>query len=173
MNEFDKNGVRAVDAQIPLKSDRPRLGVRIGIQLATDPDFKKIRLEKLTKRGTVLDIHDFQFDTYGNIFYFMVSMPMHESWIKTWGNTVPDSHVVMTFTDFCWMASDGTTKDSVREVTTPVVPDIDGVPVFLGDLTQVIPSKFADDLLDSLAAMNWGVLEGIMENAVIYGPFVK
>lgn len=85
--------------------------------------------------------------------------------------------IATTFADFCWVVSEGTTRENVEQVKTPVPSMIKFEqneimrPVVLGDLSWALPSKFADDLIECMHALNTTVLEGILEDAVMYGPF--
>lgn len=72
-----------------------------------------------------------------------------------------------TFPDLCWIHAEGTTPQTLTEVSTVVREG-----VLMGDLTWVLPSKFVDDFVEMMHTLNQGIIGGLMQDAIIYGPFI-
>jgi hypothetical protein len=80
------------------------------------------------------------------------------------GNT---RHVATSFPDFCWRLANGSTIATALELRLPRNEASE-----LGDLTWLLPSKFADDLLEVLHALNDDLLHGALQESWMYGPLV-
>ena len=72
-----------------------------------------------------------------------------------------------TFPDLCWIYSSGTTAENKIEVATEFRSD--AIP---SDLTWILPSKFVDDLIEMLHTVNPTFMAGLMQDAVVYGPYL-
>lgn len=72
--------------------------------------------------------------------------------------------VAMTYLDLCW---------NVGVEEKPDVPPALEIPLASGaiyaDLGWYLPSRFVDQLVDSLGKMNDTFMDGALENAVLYG----
>lgn len=77
--------------------------------------------------------------------------------------------VATTFFDFCNILSSGSTTDSIYSVNQNILTNENAE---AGDLTIVVPSKIADDLIDVLSMTNDAVIDGLMEDSVIIGTFI-
>lgn len=73
-----------------------------------------------------------------------------------------------TFPDLCWIHAEGTTPQTLHEVATKLR---DGA--IIGDLTWVLPSKFVDDFVEMMHTLNQSIIAGLMQDAIIYGPYVR
>lgn len=162
-------GIEALVADERLEHERPLLSVEVQVKLHQDPKLDPLRFTRKTKRGSLMHYHGFRFDPETQVLKFLISTEVPLSYQATYGKLLLDDSLPITamiFTDFCWVYSEGTTDRTILEVTTPVAEW-----AVLGDLTWLLPSKFADDLIESVHAMNEGILSGIMANAILYGPF--
>lgn len=132
------------------------------------PHLDKLHLIWPTKRGSKIHISDFSQNN--DELSFMVHCEMHRSFLSAWpiNPEYQNQMIATTFADYCFKMSDGTTAQSILEVDTRI-PEY----AILGDLTWCLPSKFADDIIDALYVMNAGLVEGILEQAVLIGPFVR
>lgn len=110
--------------------------------------FEKLRLETLTMRIGVELPKDFE-NVYGKADFGQLPV------------------IATTFMDLCWIHSDGTTSQTLNEVSTVLR---DGAQ--LGDLTWVLPSKFVDDFVEMMHTLNQSIISGLMQDAFLYGPFI-
>lgn len=72
-----------------------------------------------------------------------------------------------TFMDLCWIHSEGTTSKTLGEVITEKREGIQ-----TGDLTWTLPSKFIDDFVEMMHTLNQSIISGLMQDAIIYGPYI-
>jgi hypothetical protein len=134
------------------------------------PELTQLRMSRRTKRRSSLWAADFRdlgpAPKSGRIMSFLVAAEMPDGYADVWGPSFARGRVVaMTFADFCWMCSSGTTPESALEISFPA-PSF-AVP---GDLTWALPAKFVDDLVETLYALNQDVLEGRMMDSWLVGP---
>ena len=87
------------------------------------------------------------FDGENNDFCIEIRTEVPERYFELLPNM--DKLIATTFSDFCWIHSEGTTPDTLREVDTELLGGTD-----LGDLTWVLPSKMADDIIEVLHIFN-------------------
>ena len=84
------------------------------------------------------------------------------------GILLSSARVLTTFQDFCWIYVDGSTEKSLLEINTPV--NSEARP---GSLNWLLPSRFADDLIECLAYLNDELFGGALQDAVLIGPYYK
>lgn len=72
-----------------------------------------------------------------------------------------------TFADLCWIHSEGSKNEDIELAYTEPRENI-----ILGDLTNVLPSKFVDDFVEMIHIFNQNIFDGLFRDAIIYGPFV-
>ena len=142
---------------------------------------ENIVLKRLTSRKTPIYTRDFRGGE--GVLTFITEAPLPKTYHDAYRLTrmledysvqigsnihVINKPVATTFPDFCWTLSEGTSPHTVIEVQTPVAKG-----AVLGDLTWVLPSKFCDDLIENMHALNQNILEGTMQDAILYGPFFR
>lgn len=152
----------------PVDQSENRLAVMVSTHLPVDPKMDGLRFEWRTRRGTIVDLHDFTYTDKRLEFY--ISTKLTPSWNFVWRDQKPKNIIGMTFIDMCWLSSSGTTPQSVIECATPVRATVGIYQVMLGDITQVLPSKLADDIIECVDKHSVGKLNGLFEDAIIYGP---
>ena len=164
LDQLGNSGIEVIEKKNFTLLNDASINVDCFVDMDKAPDLSDLIFKKTTKRGTNLFVYDF---VYSNgRFGFTVGAKPHESFILTY---IPTNYeLCMSFIDFCWIMSEGTTKESAQEHNTVV-----GDKMKLGDLTWCLPSKFADDLIDVVGLMNHYVLSGILEDCFLYGPIFK
>lgn len=125
---------------------------------------ENLAIEKKTKRDTSIYAEGFKCNDDGLLSFEVWSIPPESLYRFMIPN---DPKVATTFPDFCWTLSHGTTAYTEIEVNTKIDSRAEK-----GDLTWILPSKFCDDFIEIMHALNLTVLEGAMQDAVIYGPFL-
>ncbi len=164
LDELKKCGLTIHEAGKKIRHEG-LLTVEAEFSLESDVALGEIQFEWTTKRKTTVHVHSFKYDAERKVMAFSISTMVPETYRKVMTGY---SGVIIAnaFPDFCWTLSDGTNNLNKLEVTTPYREGAE-----LGDLTWILPSKFADDLIEALHVMNSAVIEGFMQNSVIYGPF--
>lgn len=165
-DELKELNVEVKSSHEKIKPTRPMLTVEVEILSDTDAGLNQLRFERMTKRGTLVHFWGFSHDPERKILKMNISTEVGEAFLKTHGYLTSPVQIANTFSDFCWIMSEGTKNESLLEVKTPLREG----KVELGDLTWVLPSKFADDLIEAVHVMNATVLEGMMMDAILYGP---
>lgn len=139
--------------------------IAICVKTKMDVDVKSLEdvvFYKLSKRGTRIFIGGFE--NRDGILQLSIAEKIHDSFSNFYDKKT-NIPIAMTFADFCWVISDGTTSKSLIEVSTPIEQNCT-----LGDLTWVLPSKFADDVIEAMHSLNVEILDGIMNDSILYGP---
>lgn len=90
-----------------------------------------------------------------------------EIYFESFMHQMKNSIRANAYPDFCWLHSDGTTNKDLAQVATELREG-----AILGDLTNILPSKFADDFAEMMHVLNQGLIAGILEDGIIYGPFI-
>jgi len=157
----------------PLEHERPIVGVQVDVDCSKDQcaHLMKSRFEWRTKRSTLVHFMDFDYNEETKTLTFFIGEQASESWSDYYG-----SHIVpcrehlpvyaTAFPDYCFIIGEGSKPEHFIEVRTKVRPSAKA-----GDLTWLLPSKFADDILEAVHVMNATVLEGLMFDSILYGPF--
>jgi hypothetical protein len=156
---------------------RPRFAVVVDIYVADDvakklESMSKVVLVRNTHRKTSIYVRDFNVNT-PNTFNFVIETEIPPCLERVMGESHVDygaigKLIATTFPDFCWMHAEGTTPLTVGEVRTKIREDAE-----LGDLTWHLPSKFADDLIETMHCLNLDILEGVLQDSVLYGPILN
>lgn len=112
--------------------------------------------------------HKYYIDIFedDNRFCLKLITEMPDAYTHFFRRSEVEKPIATTFADFCWIHSEGTTELNKDEVATNYREETN-----LGDLTWVLPSKFADDIIEVLHIFNQRVAQGILEDAILYGPF--
>ncbi len=126
---------------------------------------EKISLEKITKRNSKFYVWFKTTDTTTTI-YFATEVP--KDFFLT--HCISETIIATTFPDLCWIHSDGTTPENVNEIATKMR---EGKEYKTGDLTWHLPSKYLDDLIEMLHTINPSFMSGLMQDGLLYGPYVK
>lgn len=153
-----------------LKPVRPMITVEVQCKLAEDPGLDGVRLKWSSRRKSELHFHGFRYEKEAQLLCFNVSEELPEYFKAIFCDEIHDNApiVATTFPDFCWIHNAGTTSETAMEVDTPIQEY-----AILGDLTWLLPAKFADNLIDSVHLINSSFeLGGLFGNAVLYGPFI-
>lgn len=148
-----KHGILSVQAETILSVDQSVIDA-----------IKEAVIYKQTKRGSLIFLDNFRLEN--GLFKFNISAPIHRSFADVYSEIESADIIATSFVDFCWMISDGTTAKNAIEVDTPFRDKAN-----LGDLTQVLPSKFADDLIEAMHSLNIDFFEGILSDTNLYGPY--
>ena len=90
-----------------------------------------------------------------------------ELYFESFMHQMKNSVRCTAFPDLTWINSDGTTNKDLDQVITEVRKDS-----ILGDLTNALPSKFVDDFVEMMHVLNQGLIEGILSDAIVYGPYI-
>ena len=172
---FDLLSSKEFNAIMDGKRPYGELFVQCEIKIEVDPlvleGMSGAVLLKKTQRGTPMYVEHFKYED--GLLKFLVGCPIHKNFYDIYDSeilfTAIKRPVATTFVDFCWIIGEGTTAKNAIEVNTPIRTDSE-----LGDLTQVLPSKFADDLIEIMHSLNIEIFEGILGDTVMYGPhFIK
>lgn len=147
-----------------------QIGIKCEIDLNVTEDLvdelKKAVLYKNTRRSTPIMVKDFKKE--GNLLTFFFVCPLPPEFHAVYSNIKsPEKKIGTTFVDFCWLAGEGTTSKTVIEVSTKFNDKH-----VVGDLSYVLPSKFADDLIEAMHSLNVEFIEGILGDAIVYGPYL-
>lgn len=170
------------------RKDLRERSLRVRVQFALPsnrpmPELDPVALGWKTKRGTLLTVDNFHsyMDCERAVLGFDVHAELSRLGMRLVGGIGDEMDVVrcgsliaMTFIDFCYRATTGSTKETLLEVLTPYSSKLQGrngvVPVEPGDITEALPLKFSEDLLEVMHALNNAFLEGLLDQAIIYGP---
>lgn len=124
-------------------------------------------LTKITKRNTKMHV-TFRQQESKLVLTFVCQVP--KEFTDNITRISPLRKYCTTFPDFCWLSGEGTTNTSLAEVAT-VPRDSEQFPP--GDLLWALPSRFADDLIEMVHTINPEFMSGLMQDAIIYGPYVN
>lgn len=165
-----ENGLDFITSKEVSEELNGSLGYGVEIDIDTTVDFKdfldqEMVLVRRTMRGNTYYI-DLKHD--GETLTFKVLTSIDERYGKYFPDYEGLGRIATTFPDLCWIHSDGTTPENKDEVMTGYR---DGYQ--LGDLTWLLPSKFVDDLVEVMHVLNQSLFEGILQESIVYGPFVK
>lgn len=147
------------------KIDGPTLSVQCDLDVNLGLDWvNDCVLTKITKRGTQMHCRFLQF-TDKLIITFETKVP---SYFDSTTKIVGEKVYATTFPDLCWLYSEGTTAQTMEEVVTK--PRFEYNP---GDLMWLLPSRFVDDLIEMIHTINPEFMSGLMQDAIVYGPYYK
>lgn len=144
------------------------LSVEVDIDCEVNLDFMSdLALRKKVMRGSEYYV-TFHTNKAGTLT-MKIGVQLHQDFIDVYGNDTLEVLKIKatTFPDLCWIHSEGTTPRTLTEVSTQVREGVE-----LGDLTWVMPSKFVDDYVEMMHTLNQGIISGLMQDAIIYGPII-
>lgn len=148
-------------------SGKMTYGVEVDIDIDIDmSNFvkKDIVLTRRTVRETLLYI---LFKYEDKTLTLNIKTPIQEKHLNYFSTNKETTKIATTFPDLCWIYSEGTTPENKEEVMTEFREDAD-----LGDLSWLLPSKFADDFIEAMHVSNQTLFEGILQEAIVYGPYI-
>ena len=176
--ETGKVGLTVLSPSEIGQPDRQSILAIVDVKLASAPEreaLESLALRRRTKRGTDLNVSSFNYSSETQTLRFAIwtKMPQlaADFYLPSFHISPSDLPIIATtFPDFCWLMSEGTTPENIVQSRTSPAKEIDGRKVELGDLAWVLPSRFADDLIEAMHILNEAFFEGILEDAIIYGP---
>lgn len=119
-------------------------------------------LTKITKRNTKMFV---TFDQKEDKLIIRFSCKLPDSFKKTYSPKYNQQYLT-TFPDLCWLYAEGTTSQTLSEVETRPREGVEP-----GDLIWLLPSRFADDLIEMIHTINPEFMSGLMQDAIVYGPY--
>lgn len=143
-------------------------GVEVDIDIDIDmSNFikKDIALSRQTSRGTLVYI---LFNYANGTLRLEIKTPIADGYSAFFSTLEGQRKIATTFPDMCWIHSEGTTPENKDEVMTKYREDCE-----LGDLSWITPSKFADDFIEAMHIANQTLFEGILQEAIVYGPYIQ
>ncbi len=165
MEKLRKQGIHPIDLEKFDNLTYPAIGVVVETMVPESATIQPFdfNIEVLNKRGVGLIVSNFGIEHLNNqkIFSFLVSMRLPEGI----SHSIQEFPMVTSFSDFCWFH--GNEKLDTKH-TPETSTEVDRAYNY-GDLGWVIPCRFADRLIDTLGMLNDFLLEGVLENALIYG----
>lgn len=142
--------------------------VEVDIDCEVNVDFMKhIAMRKRVMRG------DEYFVTFGTprvgTLTMKIGVELSQDFVDVFSKTDLDMLPIKatTFPDLCWINAQGTTNQTLDEVSTKIREG-----ATKGDLTWILPSKFVDDFVEMMHTLNQGIIGGLMQDAIIYGPII-
>lgn len=174
--ELEKAGLTVLSSKEMPLAERPFAAVAVEVKMSPavkESGILDLALKRHTKRGTELNISNFSFDSNRETIGFVISAkipPISSAYYMRAIGAGVTPKIATTFPDFCWLLSEGTTRENVIQSRTTPVDYIDNAKVELGDLTWALPSRFADDLIEAMHVLNNALFEGLLEDAILYGP---
>jgi uncharacterized FAD-dependent dehydrogenase len=172
LKEIELNQITPDEYRHQMKDKRRCIAVGVNILLPEEvantfnnDELATLHLTRLTKRGTTMYIRGFCVKNSTFTFFVQTELPACFSDVYESENLNAAKPLATTFQDFCWLQAEGTTNKTALEIPTSAPTNTQ-----LGDLTWVVPSKFADDLIECMHALNLTILEGTMYDAMMYGP---
>lgn len=147
-------------------------GLGIEVDLDTEVDYSHLIdqdfvLKKLTKRKDFFYIVLKSYDTEKKRLTFFIGTPIKEQVFNFYKYMSLEKPIATGFTDLCWYFSEGTTEQTMDEVTTKFRENIE-----LGDLSWFMPSRMIDNFIEIMHTLNQSILQGLMQETICYGPFL-
>jgi hypothetical protein len=152
-----------------LDSSKKYLGFKVVLNIENSiiSAFKNLAFTHNTKRGFEVVIKDFSEYENGVSFFVYFDISKFEKFFNLiFSNKI---RIATTFFDFCNILASGSSVESIYSINENILVKENAE---AGDLTIVVPSKVADDLIDILAIVNDAILDGLMEDSVIVGTFI-
>ena len=170
--ELEKE-IKKFNINFLLKKDIPKeeyLAVEIDIDCPFNLEMiDEWVLTRTVKRGTIYYISFIKNERDNLTMKVACKVPKEfaEIYFESFSFQMRNSIRANTFPDLCWILSEGTKNTDLDQIFTEVRKDIK-----LGDLTNILPSKFTDDLVEVAHVLNQGLIEGILSDGIVYGPFI-
>lgn len=166
--ELLENGLITLDIN---KDNLPINSLSVEIDIDTEIDYSRVVglfLKKLTKRKDYFFIQVKSYSKETKTLTFSVFAPMRKFDYDFLSEGKNNNNVIIgtTFPDFCWYHAEGTTSETALELDTKFRSN-----AIKGDLTNILPCRFADNFIEIMHTLNHSFIEGIMQEAIIYGPF--
>lgn len=166
--ELEENGLVLVDLK---DKELLKSGLSVEVDIDTEIDYSRViglLIKKLTKRKDFFYIHIKSYSKETKTLTFTVFSPMSKFDYEFLSEGKNNNNVIVgtTFPDFCWYHAEGTTSETILELDTKFRDS-----AIKGDLTNILPSRFADNFIEIMHTLNQSFIEGIMQEAIIYGPF--
>lgn len=174
LKQFEEE-IKALKIEFVNEEDIERPAIRLEMDLDTAVDYSELVtqcgvLRRHTKRGAPVDMVLSEYTTekdqeLGRLT-FSIYIPCNEKAVPM--IEAVKEQVGTTFPDLAWLFSEGTTEQSVGEVETQFREM-----AVKGDLTWLVPCHVIEDLIEVMHVLNQSFLEGILEDAIIYGPWIE
>jgi len=168
--EMKKMNVEMIEKKIvEAEGKKDWLAVEVDIDCELDIEFMKdYILRKKVERGSIYYVAFDHEKKDKLVMRIGVELPkdFYEVYHKTVQNSVHEIKAT-TFPDLCWIHAQGTTSQTLNEVSTKLRER-----AVVGDLTWVLPSKFVDDFIEMMHTLNHSIISGLMQDAIIYGPYI-
>jgi hypothetical protein len=151
-----------------IEKSRPLDGisVQVSIKLGFFPvEFERIGFVHTTKNGRQVIVHGFSYED--GLVKFYLEGAAGKTFKRVFQGFHPLEQVHTTFPDFLWKCGDGTTPVNKIQCDTPIPDGREG------NLPDALPQTFVDDIVHTLYVLNNDMLEGVLENAVLIGPFIQ
>jgi hypothetical protein len=178
MEESELNEIKELEAEMKKLnlyminkseiSDDYYLAVEVDIDCVVKlPFMKTLALAKKVMRGSTYYV-TFD-DSKDGTLTLKIGVKLPKDFIHTYKSTDFSALGIRatTFPDLCWINSNGTTNQTLEEVVTKQRDNVE-----VGDLTWTLPSKFVDDFVEMMHTLNLSIISGLMQDAIIYGPFI-
>lgn len=170
--ELLEKEMKKLNVDFILKSDidetKRYLAVEVDIDCEVNVDFmNEIAMRKSVLRGSKYYV------TFGTprvgTLTMKIGVELPQDFIDVFASADFDMLKIKatTFPDLCWIHAEGTTNQTLNEVSTKLRTD-----AVVGDLTWILPSKFVDDFVEMMHTLNQGIIGGLMQDAIIYGPII-
>lgn len=150
-----------------------KLVISVQVDIDTSIDYSKIYeadyvLKKYTGRKDHLYI-SFMKEREGTLTFTVTQcIPQPQLDASQWSELEWEHKTELigtTFPDLCWYHSEGTTHITKEELMTKFREKF-----VEGDLTWFLPSRFLDNFIEIMHTLNQSILEGLMQEAIVYGP---
>lgn len=151
-----------------LKNEGGVLFVEVDIDCEINLDFmaEHCMIKKVMRGSVYYVVFD---DKTKDKLTMRIGVELPKDYMNIYGNSLNTlRQIATTFPDLCWIHSEGTTPNTLNEVETKLRPDS-----VMGDLTWVLPSKFVDDFVEMMHTLNQSIISGLMQDAIVYGPYVS
>lgn len=170
LNKLKAQGIIPKDKE-SFDKMKHRIGVIVEVLLPEDSQAKALdfNIDVLGNRGVAVTLSDFDIDRENGqrTIKFYASMQIPKNLDLTYLNK--QEAFVTSFTDFCWYAG----NENVDPTHTPEVETLLTPGVIYADLGWQLPCRFADRLLDALGIANDWLFEGVLQDAIIYGVYIR
>lgn len=167
--EMKAIGMELIDA----KDIEGNYGMGLEVDIDTSVDYTDIVesgliMRKNTKRNDFFYVVVKSYNKETEKLTLLFSTPLSEKAFNYYSQSVSDYKMVGTsFPDLCWYHAEGTNANNVDELETKFREDAE-----LGDLTWFLPTRVTDNFIEVMHTLNQSFLEGLMQEAFIYGPYI-
>lgn len=144
------------------------LYIGVGIEIAIPVESGELSVPEfsfsvVSKRGVALLFTDWNVLERNGIRHLAFSAWLRSPQDLNFGGPI----IGMPFMDLCfYTGNEAIPEDFASDVSTVMRED-----AAKGDLGWAIPSRLTDHLVESLGKLNASVLSGLLQDAIVYGPF--